>query len=589
VIDVLFHAAGAVLLWQVLRRLRVRGAWLGALLWALHPVQVESAAWISELKNTQSAIFYLLAIWFFVQWVDAEPSSGERGPLGRYGLALLCAVLAILSKASTVMLPVVLGLCWWWTQGRWRWRNVFWLAPFLLISAAASAWTIWEQKFHAGALGVDWNQTGPERLIIAGRVVWFYLGKLAWPHPLIFIYPRWAPDAARLTEYLPALAAAAVFLILWWNHRRFRPLFFAAAYFGVSLFPVLGFFNVYFFRYSFVGDHLQYLASMGPLALAGAGLTTVLGRLRTGGAVLQPAPYIYSLLLVLLGGLTWRQSQLYANDDTLWQATVDQNPQCWIAHTNLSERLIKAGRFAEAVAHLREAIQLHQGIDQAEYNLGLALFKSGQPAGAIPHYEESLRLRPHDADTMSRLGDALIKLGRLPEAVARYQASLRLDPVDPLAQNNLGVALLQLGRPEEALPHFQEAVRLKPAYAEAQNNLGNVLVESGRTNEAITHLQAAVQVDPAWADAHYNLAVVLLGTDRAEEGIGHLRQVMQLTPDDAGARAMLGNALLRLGRVQEAIPQLQEALRLNPGLTQAREGLDAALRQLASPAASPAH
>lgn len=589
VVDVLFHAAGAVLLWQVLRRLRVRGAWLGALLWALHPVQVESAAWISELKNTQSAIFYLLAIWFFMQWVDAEPSAGKRGPLGRYALALLCAVLAILSKASTVMLPVVLGLCWWWTQGRWRWRNVFWLAPFLLISAVASAWTIWEQKFHSGALGLDWNQTGPERLIIAGRVVWFYLGKLAWPHPLIFIYPRWALDAARLTEYLPALAAAAGFLVLWWNRRRFRPLFFAAAYFGVSLFPVLGFFNVYFFRYSFVGDHLQYLASMGPLALAGAGLATALRRLRTGNAVLQPALYICSLLLVLLGGLTWRQSQLYASDDTLWQATVDRNPQSWIAHTNLGGRLVKTGRYAEAIDHLQEALRLHPGIDQAQYNLGLALSKAGRPAEAIPYYQEVLRVRPDDAETLGNLGDALVKLHRAPEAVTCYETSLRIKPDGTTVQNNLGVLLLQTGQLREALLHLQEAVRLKPAYADAQNNLGNALLGLGRVDEAIAHLKAAVQADPAMADAHYNLAVVLLGLGRAEEGIGHLRQVVRLTPDDAGARAMLGDALLRLGRVQEAIPQLQEALRLNPGLTQAREGLDAALRQLASPAASPAH
>ena len=179
------------------------------------------------------------------------------------------------------MLPVVLGLCWWWIDGRWRWRNVAWLAPFLIISLAASGWTIWEQKFHSGALGQEWMQSGPERIVIAGKAIWFYLGKLLWPHPLIFIYPPWGIDASKPIAYLPALAAMGGLFILWRNRNGWmRPMFFAFAYFVVSLFPVLGFFNVFYFRYSLVADHFQYLASMGPLVLAAAGITTALGFFR---------------------------------------------------------------------------------------------------------------------------------------------------------------------------------------------------------------------------------------------------------------------------------------------------------------------
>jgi hypothetical protein len=261
-VNVLVHAACGVLLWMVLARLSVPGAWLGAALWALHPVQVESVAWVTELKNTQSCVFFLLAVLYFLKWLE-----GRR----TYALALLFAAAAILSKSSTVMLPVVLALCWWWEERRWRWRNVVSLAPFFLISAVASAWTIWEQKFHSGALGEDWALSFPQRLIVAGRVVWFYLAKLAWPHPLIFIYPRWQVDAAQAAGYLPLLAAIGTMGALWWRRDgRARPAFFAVAYFAVSLFPVLGFFNVYYFRFSYVGDHLQYLASIGPMALAGA-------------------------------------------------------------------------------------------------------------------------------------------------------------------------------------------------------------------------------------------------------------------------------------------------------------------------------
>jgi len=204
-VNVLLHATCAVLLWWVLRSLRILGAWLGAALWALHPVQVESVAWITELKNTQSCLFYLLTIRFFLEWQNREILD-QKGIERDYLLALVFALLAILSKPSTVVLPAVLGLVWWWMGGQWHGRLVLRLAPFFLIAAAASIWAIVEQKFHAGAVGSEWAQTWAERLVIAGKIVWFYLGKLVWPHPLIFIYPRWEIDASHLVAYLPMTA-----------------------------------------------------------------------------------------------------------------------------------------------------------------------------------------------------------------------------------------------------------------------------------------------------------------------------------------------------------------------------------------------
>ena len=288
-LNVLLHAGSAVLLWRILRQLDVRGAWLGAALWALHPVMVQSVAWVTELKNTQSGFFYLLSIFCFLKSHGAiQGRAVSRSLLRRTGdrrsllfaSSLVFFILATLSKPSVVMLPVVLFLCIWWRTGRTHWRDVVALAPFVLISALASVWTIFEQKFHAGATGTEWAQTWPDRLIIAGRAIWFYLAKLIWPHPLIFIYPRWEIDSSQLTAYLPLLAALAGLLALWLSRAKWsRAVFFAAAYYVVSLFPVLGFFSVYFFRYSFVSDHFQYLASMGPLALAGAGIVTGCSRL----------------------------------------------------------------------------------------------------------------------------------------------------------------------------------------------------------------------------------------------------------------------------------------------------------------------
>ncbi len=285
-LNVLLHALSAILLWRVLRLLQVRGAWLGAALWALHPVMVQSVAWVTELKNTQSCVFYLFSILFFLRWEDQRVSA-PRGPQRQIGhcpslvfaLSLLSFLLATLSKPSVVMLPFVLALCVWWMRGKVRWRDTLALAPFALISIVASAWTIWEQRFHARAVGPDWLETMPEHLIIAGKAVWFYLGKLVWPHPLIFIYPRWHVDSSNVVEYLPLLAVIAIIIAFWFVRAQWgRALFFAAAYYVISLFPVLGFFSVYFFRYSFVSDHFQYLASMGPLALIGAGIARLLAR-----------------------------------------------------------------------------------------------------------------------------------------------------------------------------------------------------------------------------------------------------------------------------------------------------------------------
>ena len=234
------HGASAVVLWRVLRRLRIAGAWLGAALWALHPVQAETVAWITELKNTQSCLFYLLAVLFYVKWLsEARAQSPARG-LGLYALALISAAMAMASKSSTVVLPVVLCLCAWWTVGRLRWRTVAALAPVFLMSLASGALALWTQHLE-GANVPEWSRSLPERIAIAGKVVWFYLGKLVWPDPLIFIYPRWHVDLGQGATFLPVASACGVLLFLGWKGReRLRPVLFAYAYFLVALVPVLG-------------------------------------------------------------------------------------------------------------------------------------------------------------------------------------------------------------------------------------------------------------------------------------------------------------------------------------------------------------
>jgi tetratricopeptide (TPR) repeat protein len=558
VLNVLLHAISAILLWRVLRILEVRGAWLGAALWALHPVMVQSVAWVTELKNTQSCVFYLLSVLFFLKWKDqgAAVSRLQRRPEDRrflvFALSLLFFLLATLSKPSVVMLPFVLALCVWWLRGNIRWRDALALVPFALISVVASAWTIWEQRFHARAVGPDWVQTFPERLIIAGKAIWFYLGKLALPHPLIFIYPRWKIDSSTVVAYLPLLAAIAGVVALWFIRAKWsRALFFAAAYYVVSLFPVLGFFSVYFFRYSFVSDHFQYLASMGPLALTGAGIATLLGRLygtqadfmshpravpRSGSTIVTSrsrlglSGALCGILLVSLGFLTWRQTAQYHDLSALYTATLKKNPGCWMAH----------------------------------YNLGILLSEQGEADQAIDHYQQAVALRPEYAEAHYNLGRLLVERGQLADAIAHYERTAAINPADAEAQNNLGVTLFGVGRADDAITHYQKALGIRPDYAEASCNLANALIAKGDLDGAIAQYKACLAAIPDQEEAQYNLASALLREGRTDEAIVEYQKVLHGHPESADAHANLGIALLAKGRARDAMAEYTKALQISP-------------------------
>ncbi|PWT84494.1 MAG: hypothetical protein C5B58_04635 [Acidobacteria bacterium] len=608
-LNVLLHTSSAILLWRVLRQLDVRGAWLGAALWALHPVMVQSVAWVTELKNTQSAFFYLLSIFCFLKWEKqrrttritrinnaeeprgATPSLPLRPSRGGsrmvFALSLLFFLLATLSKPSVVMLPVALALCIWWRTGRINWREVGALAPFALLSAVASVWTILEQKFHAGATGPEWAQTWPERVIIAGRATWFYFGKLIWPHPLIFIYPRWEIDSSQVIAYLPLLGALILLALIWTAATRrhskgedisvhskeswSRAVFFAAAYYVLSLFPVLGFFSVYFFRYSFVSDHFQYLASMGPLALAGAGITIIAGRFRETPPALasdtdalqvaakapqtpwafRKAPLLGlgGVLLLSLVFLTGRQTAVYHDLVTLYTTTLAKNPRCWMAH----------------------------------YNLGITLNDQGDTDGAIAHYRQAIELQPNYAEAHYNLGRLLAQKGQVDDAVTHYEKALEIDPADAEAHNNLATTLFASGRVSEAIAHYRRALAIRPDYVDAFCNLASALLSSGDLDGAIADYSACVALSPNQFEAQYNLASALLRTGRTDEAIAHYQKVFELRPDNADAHANLGSAFLAKGLVRDAIAQYSDALRIAPDNVTARSNLAWLLATAADP------
>ena len=533
--NVLLHATSALLLVLALRRLNVPGASLAGMVFAVHPVCVESVAWISEQKNTLSLVFYLLAALAYL-WFDRDRQKSA------YLLASLLFVLALLTKTVTATLPAALLVILWWQRGRLSWRrDALPLAPWLGVAAASGLLTSWVERTYVGAQGGTFDLTLVQRFLLAGRVVWFYLGKLVLPLHLVFVYPRW--DAGALAAGWAGYLAAAVLATaaLWALRRRWRGPLAAWLFFVGSLFPALGFFNVYPFIFSYVADHFQYLACMAPIAAASAGAAVLLNQ--ASPAVRAAGWGLAALLVAVLGVLSHAQSRAYADEFTLYSTTVERNPQCWMAHNNLGLWYAGSGDPEKAIAHFREALRLKGNYAAAHNNLGTVLGRMpGSLGEATAQFEEAVRLQPDFADAHDNLGTALLKTpGRLDDAVAHYQEALRLKPDFAQAHNNLGNAWTKVpGRLDAAIAEYREALRLKPDYAGAHNNLGTALYAQGRPAEAVTQYEEALRLMPNYAEIRYNIAMALLSIPgRTNEAAEQLEAFLKERPGNEAAQRML--------------------------------------------------
>ena len=467
--NIFLHAFAALLFWRLLLQLQVAGAKLASALFAFHPVMVESVAWITERKNTLSLVFFLgslLAYGRFTNFWKAEssPANFDSSTAHRrriYALAFLLFLCALLAKTTAFSLPAVILLICWWKRGRIRWHtDVLPTMPFFVLSTGFGLLTSWLEKHHVGATGSDWAISFPERCLIVGRTPWFYIGKLVWPTNLCFVYPRWQLDVGSWWQWIFPVAAIGVLLGLWFARTRIgRGPVAAALYFVGTLFPVLGFMNAYFMRYSFVCDHWVYLSSLGPIALVASAIAG------TTKSLQRPIVFkgFVAVLLLTFGVLTWRQCGMYADIETLWRTTIARNPNAFLAHNNLGVILIHKGNVDDAITYFQRALHTKPDFVNAHHNLGNALIQKGNVEVAIVHYQKALEGEPDNAYVLNdlawiRAAAAQAEFRNGPEAVRLAERACRVtDYRFPLMIGTLAAAYAEVGRYDEAVSASEKA------------------------------------------------------------------------------------------------------------------------------------
>lgn len=626
-LNICLHAGSACLLAVGLRRLWGHSAdgsnvetdvateiaaWLAAVIFVVHPVTVESVAWMSEQKNTLSLILYLGAALAYLRF-------DENRRVRWYVYALVCFVLAVGAKSTASTLPAALLVIAWWRHGRISWRRDGQpLLPFFGIAIIAGVVTAWVEARFIGAQGTPFALTWSDRLMLAPRVLWFYLGKDVWPTDLTFFYTHWDVPLAAAHWWPFLLVSIGVTAGLYAVRNQSRaPLAWWLLYVG-ALFPALGFFNVFPFQFSYVADHFQYLAVLVFAAAVAGGVQLISSRLPTvalgglwAGAVAIIAAFATQAHAV---------ARLYRDNETLFSVVIERQPDSWMAHEVLATTLAKSGRSAAAIEQYHEVIRINPaypdayhglaieiGKDparraeslalyvkalelrphylEAHYNYGLALAMDPARRGeAIEHLKVAVGLKPSFTEAQVALANLLMKdRATLPEALEHLETALRLNPNSGAIHRDYGDALARAGRIPDAVKEYETALRLNEGDAEAHFHLADVLVSrGGRVAEALPHYETALRLNPKLAEAHAHLAGVLAGQGRLDDAVTHAEAALKLKPDDVEGHNMLAILCAQKGDLARARDEWQKALAINPQYEDARQNLqrlEAMLRQ----------
>jgi len=563
VVNVLLHALGAVILWRVLLHLGVPGAYFIAAIFALHPVQVESVAWVTERKNVLSGVFYLSALWAYLRFNPLNSTQEpHRERWGYYALTVAFFVCALLSKSVTATLPAVVVLLLWWKRDRFPWRDLLPLAPLFVIGVLAGLSTAVLEKESVGASGPEWQLSLADRVLVAGRALWFYAGKLTSPTELIFIYPRWQVDSSSAVQWFFPAAVVAVIVGLWLRRKRIGkgPLV-AVLFFAGTLFPALGFLNVYPMRFSFVADHFQYLASIGVIALVIAFFAMLA---RNWGLSAVVAALAGVALVGVLAALTWRQGQMYKDAETLWRHTLAKNSRAWIAHQNLGMLLRERGDLEGALACVATAKSIYPTDAGLRNSMGVTLAAIAanvpDPAArdqvyrlAVEEFRQALTYDPNMERVHYNLANSLHQLGQLDEAVGEYQAAIRLSRHgrgSPEAWTNLGAVLVDKGDPKAGQESFEKALAVDPEYPLAHFDLAHIQADAGQIDIAIAHLRQVLKIAPNYPRAARTLATLLAAKGQLEEAAKLYARAVRTDSRDNLSRGLLGLILKARGKAE---------------------------------------
>jgi len=563
--NVLLHAAAAVLLFLML--LEMTGAlWRSgfvAAVFAIHPLRVESVAWVAERKDVLSGVFFMLTLWAYARYARRPES------WGRYALMLLWFILGLISKPMLVTLPFVLLLLDYWPLGRLQQKSqVLRLLreklPLFALSVLSCVATVIAQK---GAIQPLENLPFLPRLGNALVAYAVYLGHLIYPAKLAVFYPipkqGWA--AWQLVAAILILGALTAWVFRLWRQRPY--LVVGWLWYLGMLVPVIGILQVGGQAYA---DRYTYLPQIGLCLAATWAAADWVGKwwprraVRRGMAVM-----LLSVLLVA----AHHQASYWRDSKTLWTRTLGCTQDNAVGQNNLGNLLIDEGRTEEAIARYQEAIRIDPVYTNAHSNLGNSLVLQGRIDEAIVQYHLALQIDPAYSMAHNNLAHALLQQGRTEEAIAQYREALRINPASAEVHYNLGNAFLHQRQTEEAIAAYRESLRINPASAMARNNLAAVLSQSGRTEEAIVHFREALQLDPASTDARNNLDVALLQQEKTEKALAQYREAVRIRPDDAQAQYDLGLALFQQRQTKEAIARMQKALELQPDHANAQNSL----------------
>ena len=495
IVNVLLHLANTLLLWHLLRRLAVPSAWVVAAVFAVHPLHVESVAWVIERKDVLSGLFYLAAVLAWLRFV-------EQPRLGRYACSLALYVAGLLSKSIVVTLPVALLIWHWWKQGRVSSTDLLRLVLFFVVGLVI---TVGDLAFYQSVEPLSLGYSFIERTLIAARALWFYAGKLVWPSELAVIYPLWDIRVADPLAWGYLIAAVALSLALW----HFRPQLgrgplAGALFFAVTLLPILGFVDYGYMQYAFVADRFQYLAGIGVIAVVIGAATN--GVRRLSDLWQRGSRVVVAVVLVMLGMLTWRQVSVWKDAETLNRHIIALNPQARYAHLNLSKALYKQGRYEAALEAARIAVAKHP--DSSTYfNLGTALYDQSRYEEALAAFRIAVTKRPNYALAHHNLGLILKELGRFEEAEQHLRRAVALDPSHSLYA--LATLQIEQQRYDESLELLQHLIGIEPGHAKGLDAMGIALFYLGKSDEALQHFDQALLLDPTLESAQANREAVL--------------------------------------------------------------------------------